>query len=369
MVRREVEERGAIAKRLRAAREQLGSSIEHAAADAGVPLRYARLLEGEKPSGVGVSDDLYLIPFFRRYAAALGLPAEELLPDFLGQVQELPPPSPVRLAARRRRSRASLLRPIAVVIAIAAAVVVIMRQAPERAGLDDEHWGGSESERSAAGEDTLLATVESTPNPSAPEHDVDARDRNVATAPASAPAGVGSPAPAFVAEPPPAAAVGTPQGLPQIAGGAAGGAAALPPAEAATAQPTVEQRAATRATAPELMAAGGSHAPASLPAGSPAPGATPAEAAAAPALGGRELRIVAAEQTWLSLAVDDEPKHSILLQPGETRSWTATRAFTLTIGNAGGITVSLDGRELPPLGRSGQVVRNLRLPQDATTPG
>src|SRR6266403_3875021 len=120
MVRREVEDRGHIARRLRAARERLELTIELAAANAGVPLRYARLLEGEKPLDGGVSDDLYLIPFFRRYAAALGLPAEELLPDFLGQVQELPPPSPVRLAARRRRSRVSLLRPIAVVIAIAA---------------------------------------------------------------------------------------------------------------------------------------------------------------------------------------------------------------------------------------------------------
>ncbi len=361
MVPREVEERGHIAKRLRAAREQLGLTIEHAAADAGVPLRYVRLLEGEKPLDVGVSDDLYLIPFFRRYAATLGLPAEELLPDFLGQVQELPPPSPMQLGTRQRRARRLLLRPIAVVLASAAAVVVIMRQAPERAGLDDEHWSGNgnESDRAAGGDGTLVATaVEPTPNPPAPERDVAAADQHDATA--SQPAGIGSPASPFGAEQLPTVGAGSTSGSPEIANRAPIVAAAPQPSpQAAAKHPAVEQAAATRDTEMEQAAA----------AGSPAPDATPADAASAPGLGARELRIVAAEQTWLSLGVDDEPKHSILLQPGETRSWTATRAFTLTIGNAGGITVSLDGRELPPLGRSGQVVRNLRLPQGETTPG
>jgi hypothetical protein len=34
----------------------------------------------------------------------------------------------------------------------------------------------------------------------------------------------------------------------------------------------------------------------------------------------------------------------------------------LTVGNAGGITLAVDGQELPPVGRPGQVVRKLRLP-------
>jgi hypothetical protein len=92
--------------------------------------------------------------------------------------------------------------------------------------------------------------------------------------------------------------------------------------------------------------------------------AAPVAAAPAPADGSHELRVSAAQETWFSLGIDDEPKRNIILQPGETRSWTAARAFTLTVGNAGGITVSIDGRELPPLGRVGQVVRNLRLPEE-----
>ncbi|TMA78934.1 MAG: DUF4115 domain-containing protein [Deltaproteobacteria bacterium] len=372
MVPREVEDRGHIARRLRAARERLELTIEHAAANAGVPLRYARLLEGEKPLDVGVSDDLYLIPFFRRYAAALGLPAEELLPDFLGQVAELPPPSPASFSARRRRGRGSFLRPLAVVLASAAAVVVIMRHAPERGGFDDERWagGGTDSEQPSGGDGArLAAAVEPTAQPPAPERGAAAAGRDDAVAPASQPDAVSSPA--FAAERAPAdgtaertqtangaaMVAAAPQPAPAPAPQALG--AAPPPAEAAAGKRgAVDQPATT--TEPAIQEAAAS---------SPAPNPTAADMRSVHALGARELRIVAAEQTWLSLAVDDEPKRSILLQAGETRSWTATRAFTLTIGNAGGITVSLDGRELPPLGRSGQVVRNLRLPQGETTPG
>jgi len=370
MVRREVEDRGHIARRLRAARERLELTIEHAAANAGVPLRYARLLEGEKPLDVGVSDDLYLIPFFRRYAAALGLPAEELLPDFLGQVAELPPPSPASFSARRRRGRGSFLRPLAVVLASAAAVVVIMRHAPERGGFDDERWGGSgtDSEQPSGGDGARLAAVEPTAQPPAPERGAAAAGQQDVVAPASQPEAVSSPASPFAAERAPADgtaeraqtanAAAMVAAAPQQATAPQALGAAPPPAEAAAGKRgAVEQPATTEPTIQEAAAS------------SPAPNPTAADMRSAPALGARELRIVAAEQTWLSLAVDDEPKRSILLQPGETRSWTATRAFTLTIGNAGGITVSLDGRELPPLGRSGQVVRNLRLPQGETTPG
>ncbi len=278
MVRREVEERGRIAETLRTTRARLELSIERAAADAGVPLRYARLLEGETPSGGGVSDELYLIPFFRRYATALGLSAEDLLPDFLGQVQELPSPRrlPLHLRPRARPRLTALWRPLAVLAAIAGATVVILRHAPERPSVDDDHWTEAEHAERVDGVEGVAAEA---PTPRAPL--------------------------------------------------AAGGAAEVAIASA-LATPDV----------------------------TPATGAT----GTAPAAGTHQLRILAAEEPWLSLGIDDEPKHNILLQPGETRSWTAARTFTLTIGNAGGITVTIDGRELASLGRPGWVVRELQLP-------
>jgi hypothetical protein len=53
-----------------------------------------------------------------------------------------------------------------------------------------------------------------------------------------------------------------------------------------------------------------------------------------------------------------------LMNPGETREWLSNQRFVVTIGNAGGITLELNGRELPPLGPSGQLVRQLVLPAD-----
>ena len=40
----------------------------------------------------------------------------------------------------------------------------------------------------------------------------------------------------------------------------------------------------------------------------------------------------------------------------------AETGFHVIVGNAGGVTLSLDGTPLPPLGRSGEVVRDLVLP-------
>src|SRR2546426_4160161 len=89
-----VEQGTRVASMLRRAREERELSIEQAAADAGIPLRYARLLEGA-PSGssVGISDELYLVPFFRRYALFLGMNPEHAIADLLGEVETLGPPS------------------------------------------------------------------------------------------------------------------------------------------------------------------------------------------------------------------------------------------------------------------------------------
>ncbi len=285
-----------IAEALRSARDERGLAIEQAASGAGIPLRYARLLEGDAGAGVGISDELYLVPFFRRYASFVGLNPEQLLPDFLGHVQELPgtgaPPPPLSYPSRL----ASVRKLVVAGAAVAAAVLLMARQSPERRSVLDDSWD----------EPAARATTAPVAMAAKPEGDV-----AVAAAPEAAPAAQ-------------AAAQATPE---------------LPPGS------------------------------------SPRP--TPAHAAASPlqdghatmpsvadgAAGGRELRVVAVEETWFSLAIDGGPPKEFLMRPGEGRTWNAHESFTLTVGNAGGITLTLDGRELPRLGGSGQVVRNLRLPE------
>ena len=268
-------ERNRIADTLRSARERQGCRSRQAAAAAGIPLQYVGSSKVESNVGVGVSDELYLIPFFRRYARFVGLDAEELLPEFLGVVQRdrrrgQPHPVPTHLPDARRR----LWRAAAVLLAIAVAT------------------SSCSSGRRPIGRNGDESTLGATAN---------ARQRTRVEV-------------AVVAQP-------TPDACP-----------ARPPIAAIT--PAFEQRR--------------------------RPGAPVATATAdpAPAGGGRrhELRIVAAEEAWLSLGIDDEPKRNILLRPGES---THLDGGTL---HADGRQRRrhhgrLDGRELPPLGRSGRCVR------------
>jgi hypothetical protein len=50
---------------------------------------------------------------------------------------------------------------------------------------------------------------------------------------------------------------------------------------------------------------------------------------------------------------------------GQVREWVSNRPFTLTIGNAGGVKLELNGRPLPALGAAGAVITRLVLPSEA----
>lgn len=79
------------------------------------------------------------------------------------------------------------------------------------------------------------------------------------------------------------------------------------------------------------------------------------------------VRLVArtTEPTWVRVQMDHGRVIEELIPAGSTRHWTSAGRFVLTIGNAGGIGLELNGRSLPPLGSSGVVIRRLVLPQNA----
>jgi len=80
------------------------------------------------------------------------------------------------------------------------------------------------------------------------------------------------------------------------------------------------------------------------------------------------LNIEASSPTWVRIVVDNQPPKEMILKAGEAREWSAQQGFTLSFGNAGGVTLNLNGQALPPIGKSGQVVRNIRLPADTSVP-
>ncbi len=73
------------------------------------------------------------------------------------------------------------------------------------------------------------------------------------------------------------------------------------------------------------------------------------------------LAIEAKEATWVRVVVDGKETWDVLLKPQEKLEWQAEGEFLLTVGNAGGVQVRFDGKDLGALGPRGKVVRDLRL--------
>lgn len=122
-----------------------------------------------------------------------------------------------------------------------------------------------------------------------------------------------------------------------------------------------------KAAPPEVARAGRVQTP-SAPEASPAPALAPPVAPAAGAAenpAGQRLLVRAIEPTWIRIQTDDGRVVEELLPLGATREWTAERRFLLTVGNAGGIEIELNGRPMPRLGERGAVIRQLELPQAA----
>ncbi len=71
------------------------------------------------------------------------------------------------------------------------------------------------------------------------------------------------------------------------------------------------------------------------------------------------LEIEAVERTWVLVQADTSPTQEVMLYPGERVRWTARERFTVTLGNAGGVRVSLNGNEQGPYGASGMVVKDI----------
>jgi cytoskeleton protein RodZ len=103
--------------------------------------------------------------------------------------------------------------------------------------------------------------------------------------------------------------------------------------------------------------------PSSTPAALPAPAPTPVPAVAKTASGSQRLMIRAVDPTWIRVQPDEGRATEELLPAGASREWSAERRFLVTIGNAGGVEIALNGKVLPPLGSKGTVIHRLELPQ------
>ena len=179
-----------------------------------------------------------------------------------------------------------------------------------------------------------------------------ARTEPTTATPASPPS---VPVPAPVAPAPPAARSATPDTPAPVApppAAVAPSAAGAPPAPAASTVPAASASPAPAATPPPAV-----------------PSATPPRAAtAAPPTRGQRLLVRAIEPTWIRVQTDSGRVAEELLPAGASREWAAERRFLLTIGNAGGVELTLNGKALPSLGPKGTVIQRLELPAPDANP-
>ncbi|MFQ5456402.1 MAG: helix-turn-helix domain-containing protein [Nitrospirota bacterium] len=82
----------------------------------------------------------------------------------------------------------------------------------------------------------------------------------------------------------------------------------------------------------------------------------------------QKLTIEALETTWIVIKIDNSEEREFLLQKGEKITWKADKNFMLTIGNAGGVKVFFNKKELEPFGVKGEVVRDILLPLSKVGP-
>lgn len=96
----------------------------------------------------------------------------------------------------------------------------------------------------------------------------------------------------------------------------------------------------------------------------PAQSSTPGEtrALSSPAVSDSLTLVVqTSERVWVELSIDNQKPQNIMLSTNDRATWKARDRFTVTVGNAGGIRFKLDSKELQPIGKPGQVVRNVTI--------
>jgi cytoskeleton protein RodZ len=83
------------------------------------------------------------------------------------------------------------------------------------------------------------------------------------------------------------------------------------------------------------------------------------EAAAQPASDGLVLTMTAQQDCWVEVRTDGETVINRVLAEGESETFAAQGEIVLSVGNAGGLSLRVNDRPALPLGRSGEVRKNI----------
>ena len=70
------------------------------------------------------------------------------------------------------------------------------------------------------------------------------------------------------------------------------------------------------------------------------------------------LEIATTDSVWINILIDNHVTEDHLYGPNKRHTWTAKEQFIVTMGNAGGATFTLNGKDIGALGKRGAVVRH-----------
>ena len=82
-----------------------------------------------------------------------------------------------------------------------------------------------------------------------------------------------------------------------------------------------------------------------------------------------KLAIRAQENCWIQLHCDGKKIFEGILKKGMKESWNAKEKMKLSLGNAGGVEIELNDRILSPVGRKGQVVKDIIITSEGISIG
>jgi len=384
---------------LRGLREKQGMSVDELSRATRVLHHYLEALEGD--SILSLPAPVFTKGFIRAYCQAVGVPPEEALKlyDQLGvpvpDVGKVPsgvarvvapetrrpivhepdylPVTPVGPAAqgepREKRRGTALISFVLLVVLGGAFFAVTLALQSGRDGGDAEHVAQAPTRDLPAATDNPVAppvaapvAVESPAPVPAPAH-VARQSPSVAT---SAPA---SSAPVFSVSASPAGPA-TPGAQPMTAAPATPSPPVAPKPQAAPKPPVAPSVAATPSVTATPGTASTASAIAAPPAAAPVTASAPASPAPASTVAARGLglpyRLIArtTETTWMRVRTEDGRTSEETIPANEIREWISNGPFVLTIGNAGGVSLELNGRPVPRLGASGSVITRMVLPSD-----
>jgi cytoskeleton protein RodZ len=341
-------------------REERGPSIDELARLTRVASRYLEALE---------RDDLDALPapvftkgYIRAYCQALGVPADEALARYSDAVKVPTVNAAAAVPATRaaedaHRARGTLLLSFALLVGFGAALfgVALFLQS----GRPDI---AARAAVAPAPKVEVAVTTPAAPTPSAPAPSTEPTPEVPATTAASA-----APAPDTAAAPPAAAPAPTATPVPAatpVAPTAPAAPTAAPPVPAAV--PPAPARTAVASPPPAAPTPKPTVAADARPAAADAKSATvivdPPPLQLAGVISPYRLVARTVEATWLRVRTDDGRATEETIPAGEVREWISNRPFIVTIGNAAGVALELNGQKLPPLGARGAVISRMILP-------